>query len=982
VRGKFLRFGVSASVLAVAVTWPAHAQDQSAAPQPQPQPQAAGTAAAGAQAAVAPTGAAPAAPDIVVTGFRRSLDNALALKKKDAGVVDTILAEDIGKFPDSNLAESMQRVPGVALARGDGGEGRQITVRGLPPIFTRVLVDGMEANSQVGETDINNTAGGSSRSRAFDFSAYPSEIFSSLTVRKSSSADMEEGSLGATVELRAPRPFDYRQDFILTASAKASYGDLSHSAGPRLSALVSKKFADGTLGVLVGTAYTERDTRDEGYAPSSIVTAATDGGFCSPIGYARQNPATTATNGASATMCGTGVPRTSTNAAYSAITNGNVFLPRLPRYERSDQHYSRLGLTGSIQWKPDDNTEVSLDGIYTRYKVKREDYYLMGLSFGRNDSQQGKPETSVVDAHVKPDGTLDYGVFNGVDVVSQTYQNNYTTELKQGTLNFRHNFSDTFEIDGQAGYNESTLREPVRANVIIYANNVNGFTFDIRNSDFAKIGYGFDVADPNNYVFSPNTAPDGTITSQATANRGGSTTRDTLGELGAKWSPFDGLKIRFGGQYRESDFKAFDEARNSSVNPALPAGTTLASITKNIHGFGQGLPSGPPASWTAIDWGKFVSTYDFFNNPAFAFQGPAQGQDLGNNYAINEKEKSAYVQAEFEHYFGSIRVRGNAGVRYVRTDQSSFGYVSGVGVVPITIKRHYDDWLPSLNLAADITSKLTLRVAAAKVMARPDLPQLSPGTSIAPPTHSANVGNPFLDPTRAKTVDVSAEWYFAQGSLLSAGFFYKDIDSYTQSIVQNIPFSQTGLPASLLDGQRVSPDDLFAVTTRVNTPGGPLRGIELNYQQQLRFLPSFLKNLGILVNFTHVTSNINYILNPTTGNTASFPLIGLSKDQVNATLYYEDKRLSLRGSVNYRSKSLRAVPSIETSGFSDVDLVAPTTYVDFSAGYSLTDQWKLTFDASNLTDEHTVYYVDSKRKDVLYNIHSGRTFEAGVSFKF
>lgn len=976
-RGTVLQFGVSVSALtaAMAIAVPAWAQDQVPPQQPAQSSTAPGDAAGEA------AGNDDATQDIVVTGFRGSLDNALALKKESSGLVDSILAEDVGKFPDSNLAESMQRVPGVALARGDGGEGRQITVRGLPPLFTRVLIGGMEANSQVAQTDINNSGGGSSRSRAFDFSAYPSEIFSSLTVRKSSTADSEEGSLGATVDLRAPRPFDYKEDLILTASAKAIYSDLSKDVGPRLAGLVSKKFgSNGEFGFLIGAAYTQRDTRDEGYAPSSILPATADQGFCSPIGYVPQNPGTNAVRGSSATMCGTGVPRTSTPAAYDQINKDNVFLPRLPRYERSDQHYSRLGVTGSLQWQPDDSTDVVLDGIYTRYKVSRDDFYLMALSFGRGLSAQGKPETSVVDVHVTPQGSVDYGLFNGVDVVSQVYRNDYTTTLKQGTLTFRHDFSDRFKMDGQVGFNQSRLKEPIRANVITYANNVNGFSYDIRDSDFAIIDYGFDVTNPDNFVYSPNTAADGTQTSQVTANRGGATTTNKMVKLNGAFEATDWLTLRFGGQFRQSDFKAFDEARNSSVNPALPNGVTLGSISTSVDGFGKGLPSGVPTSWAAVDWDKFVDTVDFYNNPAYQFFGPADGQNLGRNYEVSEKEKSAYVMADIDHYFGSVRVRGNIGVRYVKTFQRSFGYVSGVGVVPVTIKRSYDDWLPSMNLSADLTDKLTFRVAAAEVMARADLPQLSPGTSIAPPTRSASVGNPFLNPTRAKTLDLSLEWYFGRGSLLSGGFFYKKIDTYIQTVTRLIPFSETGLPASLLEGQPVSAADLFTISSQINTPGGPLKGFEVNYQQQFNFLPGFLKNMGALVNYTRVTSDIDYILNATTGASGTYPLIGLSKNQANATLYYEDSKFSIRGSVNYRSGYIRSVPSIGTG--SDIDLVAPSTYVDMALSYALNDRIKLSLNGSNLTDEHTIYYVDSQRKDVLYNIHSGRTFEAGVSFKF
>lgn len=994
---RFLESGVSAIALIVAAAPVAAAAQTSPAPAQLPAPNSTTDAP---DASVAPPANSPVAAqadpeaqtgvegeaiddaggDIVVTGFRGSLNTALSQKRNDAGVIDTILAEDIGKFPDSNLAESMQRVPGVALARGDGGEGRQITVRGLPPLFTRVLVGGMQANSQVAQTDINNTAGGSSRSRAFDFSAYPSEIFSGLTVRKTSSAETEEGSLGATVELRAPRPFDYKDDFVLSASAKATYGDLNEKVGPRLSAVVAGQ--SGAFGALLGVAYTQRQTRDEGYAPSNILNATSDQGFCSPIGFAPQNPANNALRGATPTMCGTGVPRTSTAAAYQAVSRADVFLPRLPRYMRSDQDYERLGVTASLQWQPDDDTDVSLDGIYTRFDVKRRDNYIMGLSFGRGLAARGKPETSIVEANVTSLGTLDYGLFNGVDVVSQVYQNNYVSDLKQLTFNYRRRLNDALEVSGKIGVNQSRLREPLRANVISYANNVNGFRFDIRDSDFALIDFGFDINDPARFVYAPNSAADGTITSQATANRGGSTTDETVGEVNLLWDAAPWLKIRAGGQYRRSEFVAFDEARNSAVNPALPAGVTLASISRSVTGFGKGLRDGVPTAWTGIDWDKFVTTFDFFNNPAFRFFGPADGQNLGNNYAIDEDVKAAYVQAEFDEQVGGIRVRGNAGVRYVRTDQTSFGFVSGVGVVPVKLNRGYDDWLPSLNLAADLTDKLTIRLAEARVMARPDLPQLSPGTSIQPPTRTANVGNPFLEPTRATTVDVSLEWYFTRGSLLSGGFFYKDIDSYVQSLTRTIPFSQTGFPDSLLQGQPVRPADLFAITSRVNTPGGPLRGFEINYQQQFHFLPGPLKNLGTLFNYTRVTSDIDYILNQATGVTATFPLVGLSKDQVNGTLYYEDSKFSLRGSVNYRSQALRAVPSGSTSVGSDVDLIAPTLYADFSASYAISDRFRVTLEGRNLTDEHVIYYVDSRRKDVLYNVHSGRTFEAGISFTF
>jgi iron complex outermembrane receptor protein len=317
-----------------------------------------------------PQAAEPAAPEaqtqeqeIVVQGFRASLDNALNLKREETAAVDSIVAEDIGKFPDSNLAESMQRIPGVALSRGDGGEGRNISVRGLGAQFTRVRINGMEGVSQVSGSDIR---GGVATGRSFDFVTFPTEIFSSLAVRKTLSADVEEGSLGATVDLRAPKPFDQKKDFVLSATARGIYNDISKKADPRLSALVSKKFGD-TFGVLASVAYSKRHIDEYAYSAVDILPTYVAGQsrpvtlpgattptniifpFCTPVGYTYQGVAVTSpapgyansgvSVGADAANCSTGNPRTSTAAAYDYIMSrtgvsgrpgGGVFLRVCP----------------------------------------------------------------------------------------------------------------------------------------------------------------------------------------------------------------------------------------------------------------------------------------------------------------------------------------------------------------------------------------------------------------------------------------------------------------------------------------------------------------------------------------------------------------------------------------------------------------------------------------------------------------------------
>ena len=221
--------------------------------------------------------------EVVVTGFRGSLNTALGQKREATAAIDSIVAEDIGKFPDSNLAESMQRIPGVTLSRTDGGEGRNISVRGLGPTFTRVRINGMEGASQTGSSDIY---GAGNNGRSFDFNIFPTEIFSSLTVRKTSSADVEEGSLGATVDLRAPRPFDYVDENVFTFTGRGVYNSVSEDVDPRVSMLASKKFFDDTFGVLISAAYQERFIREVGYSAVDILSANTNANDLTPAARA------------------------------------------------------------------------------------------------------------------------------------------------------------------------------------------------------------------------------------------------------------------------------------------------------------------------------------------------------------------------------------------------------------------------------------------------------------------------------------------------------------------------------------------------------------------------------------------------------------------------------------------------------------------------------------------------------------------------
>ncbi|KTT74666.1 hypothetical protein NS334_04590 [Sphingomonas endophytica] len=954
-----------------------------------------------------------AADDIVVTGFRAALTSALNQKRNETAAVDSIVAEDIGKFPDSNLAESMQRIPGVALSRGDGGEGRNISVRGLGAQFTRVRINGMEGVSQVSGTDIR---GGVATGRSFDFVTFPTEIFSALSVRKTLSADVEEGSLGATVDLRAPRPFDQKsdKDFVFSGTARGIYNDIRKQVDPRLSALVSKKFGD-TFGILGSIAYSRRHIDEYAYSavdvipttvyglaqPSGTANAGVIFPFCTPVGYTYRGVAVNSPVpgyrqpngtpiGADANNCSTNNPRTGTASAYDYIMSrtgvngrpgGGVYLPRLPRPVKSSQDQQRLAGSLTLQWKPDDRTDISLDGLYSRFKVNRLDTMFDARSFGRAISNNGQPLTSVREIEVDDNGSLIHGLFDGVDLRSEMQDERFTSEFKQANLNIDHRFSDTVRLYGLVGINRSTL-DVNRLQVAIDSNDTRNWSIDFRdNPDIPKIGYGIDTTNPALFQYGPPLATADQRGQLSNFIRRNTITSKTA-ELNGEWEAAPGFTLQAGGQYRTNEYVARERQLGTTTPLALPTGVSLASFTTVTKGVGSNL-GGQLQDFVTIDPGRFRSAVGL-DSYAYCSIECARGTYGG----VSEKYSSGYLMVKFNtENTLPFALRGDAGVRYVHTRLDTYGPITTAAPAGSTyssrfviseVGRSYEDWLPSMNLALDITPDLIARASAARVMSRPSYGQLIPAGSANLVIQTASFSNPFLDPIRANTFDAALEWYFAPGSLISVAYFYKNIETYIQTTSRQVAFQDIGLPLSLLTGTQLSPNDLFTVQRSNNTPGGPLRGFEVNLQLPFRFLPGALSNFGALANFTRVRSDINYIISPTLSRTA--PLVGLSPETASGTLYYEDDKFSIRSTVNYRGSFLTAVPS----GSVDADSTsnASSIFVDASASYALTHNIKLIAEVTNITNETNRLTVDTVRRDPLYTAYFGRTYALAVNFQF
>lgn len=951
---RALRRGVSALVVAAAMlpgaAWAqAGASTDEGATLEQPGP----------QDDAAQPGEAQDDGEIVVTGFRGSIVASLDDKREADGIVDVIRAEDIADFPDNNLAESIQRIPGVAITR-DQGEGRQITVRGLGPLFTRVRVNGMEGLSTTGGAD---ASGGANRSRQFDFNIFASELFNSITVRKSASADVEEGSLGATVDLQTARPFDYRDDFVLAGTVQGSYNDLSEDFDPRVAALLSTRFADGRIGLLVSAAYSRRGILEEGPSTVRWERNTDNGGFA---------PASTLPTGATA------------GEAY--------FHPRIPRYDSYRYQTERLGLTAALQFQITDSTLLSFDALYARFNSERAEQYLEAISFSRSGT--GKPQT-VIRPGAVVDGTrsLVSGTFDNVDIRVESRFDELTTEFSQYTASLSHDFGGGVKFNGLVGTSSSTFENPIQTTIALDALNVQGYSYDFSQGRLPTFNYGsLDVANPNAFTLGEIRLRPQYVDNEFLVARG---------ELG--WEITDNVTLRGGIDFKRYTFDSEEYRRASeTVVPALAAGQLATLSTLYTISNGTSLPGATPRSFVIPNLDLFASTLGIYSNTGiYTLTGIENASARGNFRTVEEEDLGFFGQVDFNFPVGNVTIRGNVGGRYVQTSQSSTGYtLQGTTPLLVTVDRDYEHFLPSLNLTADFGSGIIVRAAAAKVMARPDIGTLNPGGafSISGGNRTFNRGNPNIEPTEATTLDLSFEYYFNRESALVIGLFHKDISTFVATSTQQIPFNQLGLPDSLLTGTTVLPTDLFTVNQPINSQGGELKGIEIGLQTTFSFLPAPFDNLGIQANYTYVESNIAYPLTAQANSPLIFaPLVNLSSDAANFTLFYEDQVFSARVSAAYRSGYLQQVPgrngvpagntppfnpNAGAPTYNDVEGVNESLNIDASMSLKLTDNITLTLEGVNLTDEYTDQYIDSAANRLSVYHHTGRTIYLGARFRF
>jgi iron complex outermembrane recepter protein len=930
------------------------------------------------------------AQDIVVTGFRQSLEAALNLKRENVAAVDAIVAEDIAKFPDQNLAESLQRIPGISISR-DAGEGRSITVRGLSSQFTRVRVNGME-------TIATSTDGASAnRDRAFDFNVFASELFSSLVVHKTAEASLDEGSLGAVVDLNTGNPLAGSAGIRGALSVVGSYNTLSKDLGPRVAGLLSWHNDAGTLGLSVSAAYSKTNTLELGNNSVRWAQARFDSVNGTPCFY--NTTGALATNNLVYTTArpnsgGTYRPSTACDQATLA------FHPRIPRYGEISHQRERLGLTGSVQFEPTDRTKFSIDALYSRFKENREEQW--GEVLLRSNERAIDVVNPVYDAN----NNLISATLNDVYVRTEHYLRQSSTEFYQVGGTWDQELSDSFRFTLTGGVSKSNADIPVETTIMLDDKDSQGYSYNYTDMAHPVLTFGTpSVSDPATFQLSEIRDRPSNVTN-----------RFKTVQLRTEWDVTEDFTVKAGAVWRRFNFDALSYTRDTAV--CGNGGTSLVTSTSGtiacslssvfgptaIYGFpvtsalsqafnlgAAGQPAGNTNSWLVANLPAAAEFTGLYARPLVV--------DAGNIRGVQETTKGGYLEFDGKGDLLGLDYAINAGIRYVKTDQSSYGLVSGVNA---TVVRSYDDWLPSVNLALYPAENLIFRAAVADVITRPSLGSLTPGGSADGFNYRVTSGNPFLQPYRATNYDLALEWYFAPSAVLSVALFKKDVHTFTQSAaITGATFTQTGLPVSVLSPSSpaaLNPAQLdqpiWTLTTTVNGSGASLKGIELAAQIPFKaFLESgFLSNFGILANATFISSDATFnlqgpitvafvpatgALGPLSNVTLTNTLGSVTKQAYNCTLYYDDGKFSSRVMLSYRGRYHEGA-----SGTGNLlEGYGATTNLDASMRYKVSEWLELSVEGNNLLDTYRYRFTDFDADRNYENNHFGRTILFGARLK-
>lgn len=849
---------------------------------------------------------------VVVRGIRRGIEDAIQTKESATSIVESISAEDIGKLPDSSIAESIARLPGVTAQR-ERGRATQINIRGLSGDFAGTTLNGREQTT-------------TSENRGVEFDQFPSELLSGVVIYKTPDASLVGQGLSGTIDLRTVRPLSFSKR-VLSANYRADQNRVNgqKTYGNRYSFSYIDQFLDNTLGVAIG--YAHLDSPAPGLQEEVW-------------GYA-------------------GSP--------GVVGGSNLF--------RFDDNNKRDGVIATLQFKPNDFYESTVDVFYSKFnKTDFKHGVQFGSAFGGGELQPNP---------VVSDNTITDATFTNIKPVIRNDSNPSHDKLKSIGWNNKFRLNENWSLNTDLSY--SKTNHDFRF-LETYAGLKNGATTSVRiqldpSGLFQNYTFGTDLGNPNNLVLTdPNPfGQDGYLKDFGVTDKLKALRLDATRSFDAGFIS----SINFGAN-RTDRTKDKSSSENKLCIIACNDGAT-APFPGGSSGF----------NFAGLDNLAFYDAETLLKSGTYHLLGNFYPAIAAKNWSVNETVDTYFVKANINTDIGGVVVRGNVGVQDVRVSQDSTGFSTFDGNpagTPTTDGTSYSDILPSMNLSFGFAAEQYLRFAAGRQMARPRLDDMKAGFDVSNvqdcnglpgPIFCGGGGNPRLKPWLANAYDLSYEKYFTTQAgnkgYVSAAYFYKDLKTYIRR--ENVPFDYAGFPLPApINGVPYPTSTVGLINQPVNDTGGSIKGVELTVSVPFDLLWAPLNGFGLQASYSDTKTSIS-----PDGPGTTRPLPGFSKYVSNATLYYERYGFSARFSRRTRSPFQG-----ETRGFggdnnyqgfgSEVVEDAQVNY-NFSSGYL--NGLSLYLQVSNIGDSPSTQFDgnDPGHRPLGY-FEYGRTTLLGFSYKF
>jgi TonB-dependent receptor len=877
-----------------------------------------------------------AGEDIVVSGYRRSLEEAIELKRDTIGFSDSIIATDIADFPEQNLSEALQRVPGVTIER-DKGLGTRVNVRGLPSEFTFVSINKLATASGSGGRDV-------------EFDIFASELVQSVTVQKSPTARDEEGGIAGSVYIRTARPFD-NAGFRLVGSVEGAYNSISEKIDPNFSFLASNTFGD--FGVLFSAAKQQRTNR----------TDSNSGINFRPIARWTDRAGTTYRNQAIAVL-----QRDAGITFKDADKNRIVFLDKVgDRVYQNDQ--DRLGFSGSVQYQPSTTFNIALDAFVGSYDTVEDEYDAAGYSASSNSTLETIHEFDATTLSKSGLIVLRDVSYTNTQHEFLSKENVNETDYRQfgGEMNWE---TGNWKINALGGYSgaEKTL-DFANLKHVAYAPSRTRYTENGGETIPSANPRTIDMYNaPSSYLFEAYETTREHIKDDKYAAQFDATYNFDFGA-------FPALKrFNFGArytnktnerQYGEEKIQGPTRGSTAYVNKRTLADSPLENVTDIVGGKSYQVRD--------LDWAQISNEYgrDFFR-PA-GFETPFSDSQY---YKVKEETIAGFAMVDFEFDL-SFPLFVNLGGRYLRTDIRSEGFhqvqnangTTGYTDAPIASEGRYEKFLPSFNAHAELTDSLYLRAAASQTLIRPALTDLAYKRTASWNDFRFTDGNPNLKPTYADQWEVGVEKYLGRGGILAASYFWKKIKGVVQSQLTGVvpdvtKYNANGTVNGVFD---------FDVYQPVNAEGSyNVSGVELNAVIPFGMFVDWADGFGVNANVTFLDSSL-------TGESdldiATSP-IGLADNTYNATVFYDKGPLSLRVSYNRKGEYVERIERNMYPVYRDA-----YGQFDVAASYQLTRNFRVELQGINVGNAKTTGYTMDPSFPTTYEF-SGSRISLGVRAQF